>query len=352
MPTHAWGIGFRRASTTVPMRAAFGDESSSSTAEAVGAAGAVMLVASDLSSSAAGGGEGRSSSAPRAPAAAPSARAPPGRPASSARRGRERKSAAAVAAATRRRIAIAARFPMALSRDSTFVETRIMSARGRSVYNTRSAVSEDAPAISVIVCTRDRARLLEPCLASLAAQTLAPGRFEVLVVDNGSTDATPALARRFAAEHAHFRVLAEPRAGRSLAANAALHAARGRYVAFIDDDARARPAWVERILAAFETREPRPVAVGGEIHPIYETPPPAWLPRDDCAITWGPRPGFLRGDGAELGFAGSNMALDREVALEVGGFAAHFGPAGGRFRFGEDTEIFARIEERRPGRFF
>jgi len=138
-------------------------------------------------------------------------------------------------------------------------------------------MEETARALSIVVCTHNRLAHLQDCLASLACQSAEPGDFEVLVVDNASSDGTAGWARSFCAERPGFRYLREDRLGLSAARNAGQEAAQGRYVAFIDDDAEAFPDWVARLVAAFETIEPAPDAVGGEIEPVWGAPLPQWM---------------------------------------------------------------------------
>ncbi len=105
-----------------------------------------------------------------------------------------------------------------------------------------------SPLVSVVVATRDRRDLLRACLASLGAQTL--GDFETLVVDNGSTDGS---ARMVAAEFPDARLIGNrENRGFCAANNQGIAAARGRYVALLNNDAEADPRWLEQLLTAFE----------------------------------------------------------------------------------------------------
>jgi GT2 family glycosyltransferase len=99
------------------------------------------------------------------------------------------------------------------------------------------------PEVSVIVPVRNGARSLPPLLRSLAVQTLPRERFEVIVVDNDSSDGTADVA---AAEGA--TVVREPIANRSRARNRGAAAARTRLYAFTDADCVARPDWLEQLL--------------------------------------------------------------------------------------------------------
>lgn len=205
------------------------------------------------------------------------------------------------------------------------------------------AIDADKIMISVVVCTYNRSELLYKCLQSLTGQTLDSSLFEVLILDNNSTDATPKIADRFVKNNQNFRNISELNQGLSHARNRGWREARGKYVAYIDDDAKATPDWCERILNVFNTVTPTPVAVGGQIHPFYEIPPPAWFTDDFEIRTWGEHSGFLELPRARSGFSGSNMAFQRRILERFGGFSTLFGIVGGKLRMGEDTEFFYRI---------
>src|SRR5271170_6316251 len=102
------------------------------------------------------------------------------------------------------------------------------------------------PLITVVICTRNRAAFLEKAIRSVLAQ--ANDRVEILIVDNGSTDDTPAFAGKFAAADSRVKFFVEPATGLSRARNTALKNAKGDWIIFFDDDAVAEPGW----LAAYE----------------------------------------------------------------------------------------------------
>lgn len=128
---------------------------------------------------------------------------------------------------------------------------------------------------SVVIATYNRARDLEATLDSLARLHPA-GDWEVIVVDNNSTDDTRAVVERAAASFpVDLRYLFEREQGRSPALNAGIRAARGEIVATTDDDVRVEPDWLDRAAEGLHTL--RCDYVGGRVFPIWGAPPPRWL---------------------------------------------------------------------------
>lgn len=114
------------------------------------------------------------------------------------------------------------------------------------------------PAATVVIATRNRAALLSDCLNHLGSQT-ARGTFEVVVVDNGSTDDTATVVHRHMAAMPELRLLHVEDPNRSKARNAGIAAAQGSWLIFCDDDTVAPPQFVAAHLAAHERHEPRVV---------------------------------------------------------------------------------------------
>ena len=168
------------------------------------------------------------------------------------------------------------------------------------------------PAVSVVVPAFNETRHLGEQLRALAAQDYE-GEIEVLLVDNGSTDGTPELARRLGAELLPaLRVIdASERPGPSVARNAGWRAASGELVLFCDADDVADPGWVRTMVAALEAA----AVVGGrlEVESLNDPRTLAW--RSPPAQTHLPRAeGYLT-------FAmGSNMGIRADVLRKLGGF--------------------------------
>ncbi|MGV1100376.1 glycosyltransferase family 2 protein [Thiovibrio sp. JS02] len=198
--------------------------------------------------------------------------------------------------------------------------------------------------LSVVVCTFNRAPLLRLCLESLVSQRVVPDTYEVVVVDNNSTDLTKEVAEEFAAANGNFRVVFEPEQGLSHARNRGWHEAKGEYVAYVDDDAKASPQWCERILQAIHDVKPAPVALGGPVFPWFDFTPPAWFDGAFEVRTLGEKERFLDGPG----FFGGNMVIRKEALARHGGFSPDFGMKGDQLRMGEERELLSRIYQAEP----
>lgn len=135
--------------------------------------------------------------------------------------------------------------------------------------------------LSIIICTLNRSSLLKKCLESLVQQECASWKFEIVLVDNGSTDDTKKVAEAFVDAGLSIKYLYESRKCIGYARNIGLRASEGRYLATLDDDVTAVPNWCEAVCRGFEQNENTPLgkigAVGGPIEPIFETGRPPWL---------------------------------------------------------------------------
>ena len=132
-------------------------------------------------------------------------------------------------------------------------------------------------AVSAVICTYNRYDLLPEAIESLVEQDVPAGSHEIIVVDNSPDQAA---AARFGLRYAglsNLTYLVEPKPGLSNARNAGAAAARGRIVAFIDDDARACPSWAKELLHAYAAFGGRAGIVGGPIVPRWTDEKPAWM---------------------------------------------------------------------------
>lgn len=174
--------------------------------------------------------------------------------------------------------------------------------------------------VSVIICCHNSARRLPQTLAHLASQdTDGSPPWEVIVVDNASTDDTAELARARWPEHhpAPLRVVYEPRLGLSNARQRGFSEAKYEVVGFVDDDNWVCAEWV-RTAAEVMARQPRIGACGGPIEAVCEVSPPEWFLRSKKAVA-PPPPRADAGDISEtVGAAcGAGLVVRRSAWREL-----------------------------------
>jgi GT2 family glycosyltransferase/glycosyltransferase involved in cell wall biosynthesis len=219
---------------------------------------------------------------------------------------------------------------------------------GSLVLATEATVTRlGGPEASVIVCTRDRASELPDCVGLL----LACGASDVIIVDDNSSDATPAVAAEIALRSGgRVRVIKSPEGGLCHARNAGAAAARHNALLYIDDDSRPAPGWLEHLSRALA--RDRIVNAGGPISALW--PPERvsnWPGRDLEAylsiLDLGDAENVVR---APRHFVyGANWAVRRDALAAVGGFDPAFGPGPDARINGDETSVALRIAEQGRG---
>jgi glycosyltransferase involved in cell wall biosynthesis len=187
--------------------------------------------------------------------------------------------------------------------------------------------------ISLIVGTRNRARQLGRCLEAVLCIAFEHD-WELIIVDNGSTDESAAVVREFE-RRAIFPVLYlfEPKPGLGNAHNAGVSAAHGEILAFTDDDCYPAPDFLTKVWCAF--RDPSVGYITGRIMLYEPTDYPITINESTLSISY-PARSFIE-PGAVMG---ANMAFRSCVLREIGGFDPWFGP--GAVFNAEDVDAAAR----------
>ena len=184
------------------------------------------------------------------------------------------------------------------------------------------------PRISVIVCSYNGARTIRDCLDGLLK--LEYPNFEVIVVDDGSTDATAAIAR----EYGFLRLISTENRGLSNARNTGMEAATGEIVAYLDDDAYPDPHWLTYLAATFMNTTH--AGVGGP-----NIAPPSDGPIADCVANAPGNPvHVLISDQEAEHIPGCNMAFRKACLEATGGFDARFRVAG------DDVDVCWQLQQR------
>jgi glycosyltransferase involved in cell wall biosynthesis len=203
-------------------------------------------------------------------------------------------------------------------------------------------MASTVPVFSIIIPTRNHAEWLSGCFDSLAALEGDRSRFEVIAVDNNSRDGTKAaLAEEVRSGRLPLRAVREEREGPSHSRNTGVRSSTGKFVLFLDDDARVEPGW----LAAYERcfSSGGCVVVQGRVVPEFMAARPSWLTDDLAAflgrVDEGEAAGPLRGN-----MNSCNMGVARGVFESIGGFRTDLGPGG--IGMAEDTEFGLRAAEK------
>jgi len=206
-----------------------------------------------------------------------------------------------------------------------------------------------ATKLTVAIPTHNRAASLRETLASVAALKIPSGaEVDCLVIDNGSSDSTAAVAEEFARSASMpARRVFEPRLGSSFARNrAADESAGANYIFFIDDDATAEPEWALEMLSAMDRRNLD--CACGSVVPRWTAPPPQWLGtslwvklavHDPRAVAAADQSALER----MSNYFSANVGFRRSAFERFGRFREDLGVVGSNPISGEDTELFARI---------
>lgn len=200
--------------------------------------------------------------------------------------------------------------------------------------------------VSIIVCTYNREKYLGETLERLAANRY-DGAWELVLVNNNSTDTTARICADFEAAHPEisFRYFVETKQGLSHARNRGMAEAKGDWFVFLDDDAFVEHDYLST-LAQYIRVIPNMDAFGGRIYPLFEDgTPPTWL----CAWTlvWlsaldkGNRVRIFRGREYPIG---ANMGFSRRIAEQCGDFNPQLGRCGKNMIGSEEKDYFNRIK--------
>lgn len=200
--------------------------------------------------------------------------------------------------------------------------------------------------LSIVICSYNRAKYIGDALDSLYNQTSSLSEFEVLLVDNNSTDGTPGIYKTWREQHpdGNFQYLSEHRQGASFARNTGAIHAKTEWLCFMDDDAVAFPDFVANIIKHTEEK-PTIVGFGGKIIPKYIPEKPVWMSyyvsslvgnfdysQVPCAFKKGKYP------------LESNMIIKKSVFDQIGGFNTTLPGVVGTLRIGgEGKELFYKV---------
>ncbi|MCX7862760.1 MAG: glycosyltransferase [Bacteroidales bacterium] len=201
--------------------------------------------------------------------------------------------------------------------------------------------------ISYVICTYNRDKFLPIALQAIANQK---GNFwdcfEIIVVDNNSTDNTPTIVENFSKQNPHIRLIytTESNQGLSHARNKGIEVAQGEWIAFLDDDAYLHELYTEHLLTFIQHFGNVYKAIGGPILLDFETSPPKWYSHYLGSLF-----GYFKPYNNSQEFSrkyyprGSNMIFHRSLFQKYGTFNTELGRKGQLLLGSEEKDIFQRI---------
>ena len=200
--------------------------------------------------------------------------------------------------------------------------------------------------ISVILCTYNRDKYIYNVLKSVAENDYPHDQYEIVLVNNNSTDGTENECRRFQSDYPDIRFcyFLETNQGLSYARNCGIRNAQGDLLVYVDDDATVNPEYL-RTYSDFFTHHPEAVAAGGPILPVYETEEPEWMTRYTRQLITGKL--FLGNNQREFprgAFPGGGNACYRKSVFDtVGLFNVELGRKGNSLIGAEEKDLFDKM---------
>lgn len=192
--------------------------------------------------------------------------------------------------------------------------------------------------VSVVVCTYNRSEILRDCLTSLAEQTASKQLYEVLVVDNNSTDNTGAVVQEFLITQSNFKYVKEDTQGLSAARNKGASVSSFDWVLYMDDDALATVGMVDK--AIYDIRHYSFDCFGGTYTAWFKYGKPRWMTEDfGTKIP-------LSNSVTEIFTSqldGGLFCIRKDVLQAAGGFPLNLGMSGNKISYGEETALQEKL---------
>ncbi|MDK8191589.1 glycosyltransferase [Paenibacillus sp. UMB7766-LJ446] len=195
---------------------------------------------------------------------------------------------------------------------------------------------------SVSICTHNRAIDTMQAVESVLNGDMGSADYEILVIDNNSTDNTKELFDSLNMP-AHVRYIFEPQLGLSYARNRAIKEAKGEFVLFLDDDALACSTWIKEVVRIFDM-DSRIGCVGGKIVPIWEGGKPDWIPHDIVSLytLMDFSSEIVEMHAPSIPF-GANVAFRRSIFQQIKPFREDLGRVGSNLMSSEESELIGRV---------
>lgn len=200
-----------------------------------------------------------------------------------------------------------------------------------------------SPKLSIVICTFNRSKLLQSAIKSVWEQEISPVCYELIIVDNGSTDNTKEVVEQSYPERKNIRYIFEVKQGLSHPRNRGWKEAYGEYVVYIDDESLLPPGYLETTFQIIQSFNPD--IFGGVIKALYDFEKPLWVKEEYFSDFLGRKTGVLPQD--EFVYGG-NMGIKKDVLNKLGGFNINLGMKGNQLAYAEEVEFQQRATENIP----
>jgi glycosyltransferase involved in cell wall biosynthesis len=195
--------------------------------------------------------------------------------------------------------------------------------------------------ITVAVITFNRSRQLRQALGGIVRQDYPADRWELLVIDNNSTDDTRDVIASFVTASPAPRRILETRQGLDYGRNRAVEEAKGDLIVLVDDDILVEPDWLSQLVAPFSSESAHKIGVvGGEVIPVFPDGIPAWQEGTHRPLGFRSDPGPLPPNQAPMG---ANFAFPKWVFVRFGLFDTRLDRQGSRLFGGGDSQMIRRL---------
>lgn len=202
--------------------------------------------------------------------------------------------------------------------------------------------------LSVIICTYNREMFLYDALSHVAQNIFPAENYEIVLVNNNSTDSTESECQRFSKDHpeVQFRYFVETQQGLSYARNRGIDESRGDILVFLDDDSFVKSDYLSNLQKQMD-KHPEAMAFGGKITPLFESAEvPKWLSKWTyswvSAIDKGEKVTLFEGNSYPIG---ANMGFRKECLDKCGIFNTELGRSKKNLMAGEEKDLFNRLKE-------
>lgn len=203
------------------------------------------------------------------------------------------------------------------------------------------------PQVSFIICTYNRAKYLKEAMETLLHNDADPDRYELLIIDNNSTDNTESVAKSVQQNHSnhYIRYFKETSQGLSYARNRGIKETNAPQLVFVDDDVIVPENYVTSWLS-FWKNYPKAQCAGGKIEVQFDDPRPKWMSHFLLPLLGYHNNGQQLKKYGKNGYPfGGNMGFKSSIFEQFGNFDINLGRKGDQLKASEEKELFQRIKQ-------